>query len=126
MTEPEWDKLGGFEKHPKLTEKYCQKIGDKVDVVFLDNGSTVDAEKVAAALKKAKKKGIQAKDSIVFVVETNAEKFDFWVGATNYSILNQLKTIRNENNNTLIGAKVRIEKVSENDTEKSSLSVKKI
>src|SRR3990167_6867433 len=114
----DWDKIGGFDRHPKIA---LQEVGDTADVVFMDEGTEVSAEKLSEAFKAKGIKKIKAKDSIVFVVEQATEKKEVWLGAQNYSNLSELKKIRESNNNTLVGAKVKISRVSKDDPEVASL-----
>jgi len=122
-----WDNksLSSFERYPKITE-LVKNVGDKVELVGCDDGSEVPADRIAARYKDTGQKGIKAKDSNVFVVEHEGKQYELWLGATNWTALRQLKEIRDNNGDTLLKAKFTIEKVSENDPEKSTYEFKAV
>lgn len=120
MTNIDWNSIGGFERYEKLNN-HLQSVGDKMDVVFKDDGKLVGKDLLRDALKAKGLKNINAKDSYVFTVENAKVMYELWLSATSYSNLRELKIIRDRNNGTLTGAKVKVERVSKNDTEKASM-----
>lgn len=92
-----------FERHPLIEVK----VGEKKKVTFEDDGNFVNA----TALKNAGAKF--PRDSHVFTVSLKGEKMEYWVAAQSYSVMKQLKRLRSENNNTLVGLNANISRVSD-------------
>jgi len=123
-----WENVGGdFERHEKLNDQLSE-IGAVVEVVALDDGKTVTADKLKEAMNKKGIKGIKPKDSVVITCEEkeSKKKFEFWLSASNYTNLGELKTIRTANKDTLVGASFRVTRVSKNDTEKAAFAITKL
>jgi len=99
----EWDDISSFERNPKLD----MSVGDEVEGTFNGDGDFVPKK----ALEQAGAKF--PRDSYVFTIETKDGAREFWQGTKNYSIMNQLKTLRDSNGNTLKGLKVLIKRVSD-------------
>jgi len=104
-----WD-VPDFERHPKLELK---RKGDSATVKFLDDGNSVSADVLSRVLKEKGIKGVKPRDSIVFTVEQEGEKMEYWMGASNYTSLRELKAIAKENKDTLVNAEVLIERIAE-------------
>lgn len=119
----EWEKLESFERHEKINN-ILKKIGDYAVVEFLDNGKDVSADIISIAQKAKGIKGIKARDTVVFNIKTADGIMELWLSASNFSALRELSLIKKSSNNTLVGCKVRIERQSKDDTEKSALSFK--
>lgn len=118
-----WDNVSGdFEKHPTLNAD-LKKVGDKKTVKALDDGKEVKAATLKKANETAGRKDIVAKDSIVVTVQDGEEKRALWLGATNFTNLNELKEIRDANGGTLEGAEFTVERVSEGDVTKAALQI---
>ena len=124
MAKVDWDEVGSFERFDKLNDE-LKDIGNKCFVVFKDDGNKVDAEKIAAALKEKDVKGIKARDSMVFVVDNEGKDMEFWLSATAYTNLRQLKTIRDANDSTLVKAKAVISRVSKDNPSEPSFLIEK-
>lgn len=103
-----------FDRFPKLSEQ-LKEIGDKANVVFMDDGKFVKSEVLANALKEKGKKNIKARDSEVFHVKSKGVSYELWLSATAFSNLRELKGIADENKGTLINALVTVERVSKGD-----------
>lgn len=119
---PNWDNVGNFERFEKLND-VLMNVGNSAVVVFMDDGRDVSKEVMQKSLKEKKIKGINARDSVVFRVQENKKNFEFWLSATAFSNLTELKIIRTANNNTLIGAKAKISRVSVRDPEQQSYKI---
>lgn len=121
------DKAGAFERHPKVND-VLSNVGDKLDVVFKDNGKLIEANVIANVLKEKKIKGVQARDSMIFVVldEKSKSNMEMWLSASSWSNLAQLRAIRDKNNGTLVGARVKIERVEKENPDKASFDFKEI
>ena len=115
----DWNAIGDFERHPKLND-VLDTVGKSVNVKFMDDGKEIKADVLASALKAKGIKGIKAKDTIVFVVGNKNEKNELWLSATSYTNLQELKRIRTENGNTLLGAMVKVSRVSKDNPETAS------
>ncbi len=116
-----WEGLNSFERFPKLNDE-LKKEGSTAKVTFLDEGKEIKADVISSVLKNKGVKGIKAKDSRVFTVEKDNVKYELWVGCTSFTNLRELADIRKKHGNTLIGAKVKATRISENDPEKPSMS----
>lgn len=114
MAEPDWNAYeGSFEKLPKLNDE-LKKQGTEAVVTFRDNGRVIAADVMQAAMK-AKGLKIKARDTTVFEVEHEKTRKSLLVGNTSYTNMRELAAIRKANNNTLVGAKVKISRIAEND-----------
>jgi len=110
-----WDEITTFDRYPKLD----MKVGDKVTVTFEDDGSFVSKKVLADS-------GAQyPRDSFVFVISKDGQKHEFWVGAKNYSLMNILKQLREENGGNLKGLTVEIERISDKPSETNYKITKK-
>jgi len=109
----DWENIAIFERFPKLNDE-LQEVGSKAKVKFMDDGTLVDSAKISEAMKMKGIKGIKPRDSYVFVVESNGNKKEFWLSATAYTNLAELKALR-EKKGTLIGVEALIERVSSKD-----------
>ena len=105
---------GSFENLPKLNEE-LKKMGDIKTVVFQDDGKTINADVLAKAYKIKNIKGIKAQDTFVFTVKEGETKKSLFVGSKSFTNLKELATIHKANKNTLVGAKVKISRIAEND-----------
>lgn len=109
------DQFGGdFEKLPRLNDE-LKKAGNEAVVVFQDDGRTITAEVLAKAYKVKEIKGIKAQDTFVWTVTHNSERKSLFVGCKSFTNLRELAAIKKANKNTLIGAKVKISRIAEND-----------
>lgn len=105
---------GSFEKLPRINDE-IKKIGDSAVVTFLADERKIAADVLAKAYKLKNIKGIKAKDTFVFEVEHDKQKKSLFVGSTSYTNLRELASIQKLNRGTLIGAKVKISRIAEND-----------
>lgn len=107
MSEIDWDKIEGeYEKHKPL------KLGvdDSIVATFRNDGNFVDK----ATLEKAE--ADYPVDAYVFHIQDGTGKsYDFWVPKKAYSVLKQLKTIRD--GTTLKNKQVEIKRVSDSINE---------
>lgn len=115
-----WDELeqeqAQYERYPYITD-FLKDIGANITVTFEDDGNVVEKEKISGSL---------AKDSVVFIVYTETKKFEVWLKRTNYTNLGQLREIRKNNNNSLVGVKIYIERIAKNDPMKPSLKFEEV
>lgn len=116
-----WDNLPkSFEVHSKVEEE-MKDLGESRIFVFLNDGKPVSKEVIAKALERKGIDHIKPQDSLVFNIEDeNGVVWDHWKKVTCYSDLNQLKAIKQANNNTLKGAKVKITRVAVGDKTRSN------
>ena len=122
----DWDKIVEFERYPNISN-VISKPGDSINAVFLDDGRVVTADILQAAMLRKGVKGIRAEDSVVFVMETGKnDKLELWIKQKNFSMLIDLKKIRDANASNLKGAKVKITREAVGDVKTSSYSVVKI
>lgn len=121
-----WDNIGNFERYPVIN-RILNSEGMSETVTFLDEGSLVSEEVLKQALKKSElSKGVKARDTYVFVVQNSKnEKMEFWTSTTGYTVLSDLKKIRQENGEKLKGAVAVIKRESVNDPEQSAFRVLK-
>ena len=112
---PNWDEIGAFNRYPNLTAD-MKEVGNLKTVEFMDDGVDVSADKIQASFKAKDIKGIKARDSIVFRVKYAESDYEIWISATAYTNLRELKAIRDGNKNSLVGARVKVERVSKDDT----------
>lgn len=110
----DWKNVTTFDRFPKLSEQ-LKEIGNSVTVVFKDDGKSVSAEILGNALKEKGIKNVKARASEVFHVESKGKSYELWLSATAFSNLNELKGIADQNSGTLIGASVKVERVSKDD-----------
>ena len=117
----DWKQISNYEKHPKVND-VLSNVGDKIEVLFRDDGKLVTAKQIEIALKAKGIKGIKPRDSEVFLVHDEKTKMDmeFWISATNYSALKELKKIADSNGDTLKNKRIVIERVSKGETDKSA------
>lgn len=104
-----WNERGSvqYEKHESLR----LELGKKIKVKFLDEGADVPKKVLADA-------GVQyPRDCHVFTVETKEGKKSWWVGQKAFGEVNQLKKLADENNGSIAGLDVEIERVSNKNTE---------
>lgn len=104
MSTFDWNSISDFDRYPKLES--IAKIGSETKVKFLNDGNFVGAEQ----LKEAKAKF--PRDSIVLAVEEKGENKEFWVASKSFSVMKQLKKIR-EKHGSLKGITVKIKRVSD-------------
>ena len=116
---------GSFEKLPRLND-VLKKTGDSADVVFQDDGKTISADVLAKVYKVKGIKGIKAKDTFVFEAVHDKERKSLFVGSTSYTNLRELAAVKKANKNTLVGAKVRISRIAENDPNTANLKIEAI
>ncbi len=107
MVKTDWDSVTDIERHEKL----AIKKGEKVDVEFLDDGNFVSKK----ILQDAKAK--HPRDSHIFVLDVDGTKNEWWVSANAFSLMRDLKRLRDGNGGTLKGLKATIERVSDEPTE---------
>ena len=117
----DWDNIANFDRYPILSEE-LKEIGNTKTVKFLDDGKDVKAEILQESLKK---RGIKARDSIVFVVEDGKDKKEVWLSATSYSNLKELKQVRDDNKGTLVNADVKVSRVSKGDMTEQAFKFEK-
>lgn len=114
MAEPDWATFeGNLERLPRLNDE-MKKAGTEAVVVFQDNGRVIPADVMQAALK-AKGLKIKARDTTVFTLLHGNERKSLLVGNTSYTNFRELAAIRRANKDTLVGAKVKISRIAEND-----------
>lgn len=117
----DWKKYeGSFEKLPRINDD-VKAQGASAVVVFEDDGKTVDAATMQAALKKAGKTNQKGRDTFIFTVSHNGTRKSLFVPATGYSNMRELNAVRDANKGTMVGAKVKITRVSSNDITQASL-----
>ena len=107
MAEVKWNEISTFDRHEKLK----LKVDEVAEVTFLDDGNFVSKRVLEQSGSKF------PRDSYVFIVDTKKDKKEIWVAVQAYSTMNQLKSIRNDNGDTLKGAKVKIKRVSDSPKE---------
>ena len=107
MTRTDWESVTDFERHPSLK----MEVGDEVEAELQDDGNFVSKKQMQDAGAKF------ARDCNVFVVKIGEELKEFWIATTAYSTMRQLKRIRDENDDSLKGTKVRIKRVSDKTDE---------
>lgn len=117
MANFDWSQVSDFERFPKLES--VKKVGSEAKITFQDDGTFVSEKQ----LKEAKAK--HPRDSIVFVVMENNEKKEFWVASESYSVVKQLKRVREKNGGTLKGAVVKIKRVSD-QTNETNYEIKEV
>lgn len=92
-------------------DKFELKLGDKKTVTFVDNGTKIEKHILAA-------KGVPfPRDSFCFIVKDKTKKLEWWISCTNYGVLQRLKLLALENDNTIEGVTVVVERVSTERTE---------
>ena len=111
--EQTWDNIETFQRHPKLRDE-MQREGDERIVTFLSDGKVVDEDVIKAALARKNLDRIKSSKSVVFVVEKeeDEEKREIWHRITDFTVLGQLKKIKEANNGTLVGAKVKVKRIA--------------
>lgn len=120
-----WKETNIFERFENLSGQ-IPDVGNSVVGTFLDDGNFVSADKLGIAFKAKGIKEIRPVDSHVFVVELKRNKFEVWIKATNYTNLGELKLIAEKNNNSLIGATVKITRVALRDVNTASLKFERV
>lgn len=115
MQEETWeDNIPKFERHPKLREE-MKETGQEIIVNFLDDGKIVPAETLEGAYQKKNISNIKPTDSLVFVVEKeDGEKREVWHKMTDFNSRRQLKSIKDANDGTLKGARVKVTRTAVN------------
>lgn len=109
------DNMQDMERHPKLREQ-MKKKGQKKVVTFVTNDKVVSEDAVKNALQRKNIENIKAKRSLVIVAEDDkGEKFEIWHTETDFTVLKQLKTIKDANGGSLVGARVRVTRLAVND-----------
>lgn len=119
-----WNEINAFERFPKLSDE-LQNVGDTKTIVFCDEGVDVKAETLQRALNEKGVKNIKARDSIVFHVKSDGKDYEIWLSATSYTNLRELKQIRDDNNKTLVDAKVKVTRESKDDMTTSAFKFEK-
>ena len=111
--EQTWDQIETFQRYTKLRDE-MQKEGDEKIVTFLTDGKVVDEDIIKAALARKDLSNIKPSKSVVFVVEKeeNEEKREIWHKITDFTALGQLKNIKEANQGTLVGARVRVKRIA--------------
>jgi hypothetical protein len=104
MSTFDWNSISDFDRFPKLDS--IAKVGSETKIKFLNDGNFVSAEQ----LKEAKAKF--PRDSIVLAVEEKGESKELWVASKSFSVMKQLKKIR-EKHGSLKGIVVKIKRVSD-------------
>lgn len=107
MAQIDWNAISDFERYPIIE----MKIGDEIKGTFEDDGNFVSKDQMAQVGAK------YPRDNFVFVLTVGEEKKEFWLGAKNFTILRELKRIREENAGTLKGITFSIKRVSDQPTE---------
>lgn len=107
MAEINWGNVSDFERYDKLD----MKVGDERQGKFVGDGTFVPSKQLKDAGAKF------PRDSYVFVLEIDGQRREFWVGAQSYSVVRQIKRIRDANEGKLDGAGVNIKRVSEKTDE---------
>lgn len=120
----DWNTLDAFNRHDNISKKLPNESNNGI-FTFDDEGKEVKADVLGSAMKSKGIKGMKAKDSIVFIVENDKTKYELWLSATNFSALRELKAVRDANNNSLRGAKVRITRASKGDVMQSAYTFSK-
>lgn len=104
----DWDEdVQNFEKHDPLS----LKKGEELAVTFKDDGKFVSKKDMENADVE------YARDSFVFTVDTKDGLKAFWVGAKSFSVMNQIKKLRDDNGKKLTGLRAKITRVSDKKTE---------
>lgn len=127
QTQNVWDSVSVFERFPKLNSE-MKEVGKKVEVVCEDDGHVVPASQMSEAYKKKGVKGIKAQDTLVLVVSQNGEKKEFWVNLKSFSLLRELKKIRESNGDgkSLKGSRIRFERLATNSPNEPNWKVEKV
>jgi hypothetical protein len=120
----DWNKLGNYEKHPNLSG-LVPNVKDSVDFVFLSEEKPVEAALIQQAMKEAGKRGIRARDSIVWDVQAGGEVYSLWQSETSFTPLGQLKAIRDANNGRFTGARAKMIRVAKDDMTTASFKFEK-
>lgn len=107
MARTDWNEITDIERH----DKFAMKKGEKAEVKFLDDGNFVSKK----ILQDAKAK--HPRDSHIFVLEVGDAKNEWWVSANAFTLMRDLKKLRDENGGTLVGLKATIERISDEPTE---------
>lgn len=107
--ETNWSKV---ERHKKLR----LGIGDAIRLQLLDTGKYVRRE-----LLQKEEGTIPQRDSIIYVVEDvkTKEKFEWWVPATDFSVLRKLADMRASDSGNLVGVVIDLKRVSLNPKRKN-------
>lgn len=113
------DDIQVFDRFPKLNDELKEKGASKT-VTFLDVGREVDE----ATLRKSGAKF--PRNSIIYVVEDNGEKKEFWIGASNFSNLRELKDIRDASGGSLENVKVKITRIEVQAQDKPNWKFEKV
>jgi hypothetical protein len=106
MPKIDWEAVSDFERHPKLE----MAVGDEKKVRFEDEGTFVTKQQLADAGAKF------PRDCYVFTLSVDNEKHEWWVGAQAYSVVRQIKRLR-EQNGALKGVRALLKRVSDKTTE---------
>ena len=118
-----WDENipGAVERHSKLNDE-MKKVGDKKTLRI----KSEEPNKIPKSiLEKAREKNghefsFEARDSYNLLLEENGVVWEFWFSATAYSILRELKAVKEANNGTLAEAMVSVERLAVSDPTKAN------
>ena len=121
----EWNNIGSFERFEKAND-LLKEVGASMKIAFKDEGKDIAANVIQDALKNKGVKNIKARDTIVFHVKDRDNKdLELWLSKTSYTNLRELKAIRDDNKDTLIGAWAVMSRTAKDDMTKPSFKFEK-
>jgi len=130
MSEKKWDEdIPNMpeERYPKLNDE-MREVGDKKTLKI----KSKEPNKVSkAVIEKARQKegknlDFPARDSYNLVLEGDGEIWEFWFSTTAYSILKELKAVKEANDGVLEDTKICIERVAVGDPTRSNWKIEPV
>jgi len=118
-----YDKVSSFERYPRLNNILSDvKMNKKIK--FESDGNVVSADKIIDSMKKnGIKPKFKVRDSIVYVVSEGLERFEFWISKENYTNLREIKSLKENNKNNLVGVTATITRINKDDASNTSFRV---
>jgi hypothetical protein len=102
MPKMDWNAIEDFESNEKLQ---LAEVGDKYTGTFTNDGRYVKKEQLEGKSKFPR-------DSCILTLENKDGKRDFWLSMKSFTVLREIKALRDRNDEVLTGLKANIERIS--------------